>query len=192
MGTVVFGVTPRTDTATKTGRCNYSSPAPRERPPLLWVITRGRRRGVRRGCSKRSHFFLSPAILMENYRVLWVFFSISSRRTETKSCEDLSRGFTWLCVSEDTAGNLSTNLTKKLLLPTTYSLVLVCVCVSKAWYTVLLYQCATLLHCVTGSFMSMNVGTGVYFESITRCLHCLLAMNSPHSSTRCVLIHRWK
>lgn len=74
MGTVVFGVTPRTDTATKTGRCNYSSPAPRERPPLLWVITRGRRRGVRRGCSKRSHFLLSPAILMENYRVLWVFF----------------------------------------------------------------------------------------------------------------------
>lgn len=74
MGTVVFGVTPRTDTATKTGRCNYSSPAPRERPPLLWVITRGRRRGVRRGCSKRSHFLLSPAILMENYRVLIFFF----------------------------------------------------------------------------------------------------------------------
>ena len=70
MGTVMFAMTPRTDTATKTrGRINYSSPAPREQPSLLPIITRGRRRGVRRGCSKRSHFFFpSQTILMDNYR----------------------------------------------------------------------------------------------------------------------------
>lgn len=141
MGTVMFAMTPRTDTATKTrGRINYSSPAPREQPSLLPIITRGRRRGVRRGCSKRSHFFFpSQTIPMENYRV---FFFISSRRTETKCGEALSWGFMWLYISKDAAGNLSTNLTQKknLLLPTTYSLVL---CVQSLIYCADIWMCHT-------------------------------------------------
>lgn len=127
MGTVMFAMTPRTDTATKTrGRINYSSPAPREQPSLLPIITRGRRRGVRRGCSKRSHFFFpSQTILMENYRV---FFFISSRRTETKCGEALSWGFMWLYISKDAAGNLSTNLTQKKKPVTTDNLLFSIVC----------------------------------------------------------------